>query len=81
VGDVPGELAFLLGGLLESLDIRLRHRRKGERCDKHRDGREAGQPLHQFLPERDFIIVCRAYDHTMKRATSATHCERAHDGK
>jgi hypothetical protein len=77
VCDVPGELAFLLGGFLKRLDIRMRRRRKGQHCDE----REACQPLHQFLPGRDFIIVCKAYDHTMKRATSATHRERAHDGR
>lgn len=72
VRDVPGDLAFLLGALLEILDVRMRRRRKGERCDD----REPCQPLHRFLPEHDPIIVgggIRSHDAIgYKRETSRT---------
>ena len=53
VGDVPGELAFLLGGLFESLHIRMRRRRKGER-NKHR---KAANPF--IVPPRTRCLLPR----------------------
>jgi hypothetical protein len=49
MGDVPGDLAFFLGGFGKRFQVRpCRERQEGKNQSKGK----ASQPLHEFLPDR-----------------------------